>query len=95
MNKEMKIYCSNVKEYVKIQGGETLKEIFERLKDKIDITPICARVNNKTENMSFPVFSPKQVEFLGVDSPSGRRVYVHSLCMVLYKAVHDSFPGMT
>ena len=95
MNKEMKIYCSNVKEYVKIQVGETLKEIFERLKDKIDITPICARVNNKTENMSFPVFSPKQVEFLGVDSPSGRRVYVHSLCMVLYKAVHDSFPGMT
>lgn len=94
MNKEMKIYCKNLKEYVKFQGGETLKEIFDRLKDRINITPICARVNNKTENMGFPVFSPKQVEFLDITAPSGRRVYVHSLCMVLYKAVHDTFPGI-
>lgn len=94
MNKEMKIYCKNLKEYVKFQGGETLMEIFGRLKERINITPICARVNNKTENMNFPVFSPKQVEFLDITSPSGRRVYVHSLCMVLYKAVHDTFPGI-
>ena len=94
MNKEMKIYCKNLKEYVKFQGGETLMEIFGRLKERINIIPICARVNNKTENMNFPVFSPKQVEFLDITSPSGRRVYVHSLCMVLYKAVHDTFPGI-
>ena len=90
----MKIYCKNLNEYVKFQGGETLKEIFNRLKDRISINPICARVNNKTENMNFPVFSPKQVEFLDITAPSGRRVYVHSLCMVLYKAVHDTFPGI-
>lgn len=94
MNKEMKIYCKNLKEYVKFQGGETLMEIFDRLRERINITPICARVNNKTENMNFPVFSPKQVEFLDITAPSGRRVYVHSLCMVLYKAVHDTFPGI-
>lgn len=95
MNKEMKVYCSNLKEYVKIQGGDSLMTIYERIKDRLDVKPICARVNNKTENMGYPVYSPKQVEFLGVSSPSGRRVYVHSLCMVLYKAVHDTFPGMT
>ena len=94
MNKEMKIYCCNIGEYVKFQGGETLSEIYERVSDRIGITPICARVNNKTENMGFPVFSPKQVEFLDASSPSGRRIYVHSLCMVLYKAVYDTFPGM-
>ncbi len=94
MNKEMKIYCKNLKEYVKFQGGESLLEIYDRLKDRIDITPICARVNNKTENMNFPVYSPKQVEFLDITAPSGRRVYIHSLCMVLYKAVHDTFPGI-
>ena len=94
MNKEMKIYCKNLKEYVKFQGGETLMEIFGRLRERINITPICARVNNKTENMNFPVFSPKQVEFLDITAPSGRRVYIHSLCMVLYKAVHDTFPGI-
>lgn len=90
----MKIYCNNIKEYVKFQGGETLSEIFDRLKNRISITPICARVNNKTENMGYPVFSPKLVEFLDAGSPSGRRIYVHSLCMVLYKAVYDSFPKM-
>lgn len=90
----MKIYCNNIKEYVKFQGGETLSEIFDRLKKRISITPICARVNNKTENMGYPVFSPKLVEFLDAGSPSGRRIYVHSLCMVLYKAVYDSFPKM-
>lgn len=94
MNKEMKIYCTNLGEYVKFQGGESLGEIYKRVSDRIGITPICARVNNKTENLGFPVFSPKQVEFLDVSSPSGRRIYVHSLCMVLYKAVHDTFPGM-
>ena len=94
MNKEMKIYCKNLKEYVKFQGGESLLEIYDRLKDRIDITPICARVNNKTENMNFPVYSPKQVEFLDITAPSGRRVYIHSLCMVLYKAVNDTFPGI-
>lgn len=94
MNKEMKIYCKNLKEYVKFQGGETLMEIFDRLRERINITPICARVNNKTENMNFPVFSPKQVEFLDITAPSGRRVYIHSLCMVLYKAVHDTFSGI-
>lgn len=94
MNKEMKIYCTNIGEYVKFQGGESLGEIYKRVNDRIGITPICARVNNKTENLGFPVFSPKQVEFLDASSPSGRRIYVHSLCMVLYKAVHDTFPGM-
>lgn len=94
MNNEMKIYCANLKEYVKFRGGERLSDIYDRLKERIGITPICARVNNKTENMSYPVFSPKQVEFLDASSPSGRRVYVHSLCMVLYKAVHDAFPGI-
>lgn len=94
MSKEMKIYCTNIKEYVKFTGGETLSEIYDRLKNRIGITPICARVNNKTENMAYPVFSPKQVEFLDAGSPSGRRVYVHSLCMVLYKAVHEAFPGI-
>ena len=61
MNKEMKVYCSNLKEYVKIQGGDSLMTIYERIKDRLDVKPICARVNNKTENMGYPVYSPKQV----------------------------------
>ncbi len=94
MSAELKIFCKNLGEYIPFTGGETLAEIYNRLSDRIDITPICARVNNKTEDMQYPVFAPKQVEFLSRESASGERVYIRSLCMMLYKAVTDCFPGV-
>ena len=94
MNKKMNIFCKNIGAYVSFTGGETLQEIFNRLSDQINISPICARVNNKTEDMNYPVFGPKQVEFLSRESGSGRRVYVRSLCMILYKAICDVMPGV-
>ena len=93
MSKQLKIFCKNINEYVDIEGGESLKDIFDRLSNRIDIDPICARVNNKTEDMHYPVFSPKQVEFLDRRSASGNRVYIRSLCMMLYKAIADLYPG--
>ena len=93
MVKSIEIFCKNTGEYVAVAGGETLSEIYERLSDRIGLRPICAKVNNKTEDMGYPVFSPKQVEFLDCSSPSGARVYVRSLCMIMYKAVCDLYPG--
>ena len=90
----MNIFCKNINCYVSFKGGETLATIFDRLKDQINITPICARVNNKTEDLNYPVFGPKQVEFLSKESGSGQRVYIRSLCMILYKAVCDILPGV-
>ncbi len=95
MSKLMKVFCKNIGEYIDFTGGETLQEIFNRLSDRINISPICARVNNKTENLDYPVFAPKQVEFLSKESGSGQRVYVRSLCMILYKAVCDILPGVS
>ena len=95
MSKIMKIFCKNIGEYIEFTGGETLQEIYNRLSDRIDISTICARVNNKTENLDYPVFAPKQVEFLSKESGSGQRVYVRSLCMILYKAVCDVLPGVS
>ena len=93
MSNNLKIFCKNLGEYIPVNGGETLSEIYNRIGARIGITPICARVNNKTEDMQYPVFAPKQVEFLSRDSASGERVYIRSLCMMLYKAVTDCFPG--
>ncbi len=93
MNKNINIFCKNIGTYISVSGGETLQEIFNRLKTQIKITPICARVNNKTEDLNYPVFGPKQVEFLSRESGSGQRVYTRSLCMILYKAVCDILPG--
>lgn len=94
MAESLNIYCKNIEEYVPVSGGETLLEIYDRIKDRIGIRPICAHVNNKTEDLHFPVYKPNMVEFLDLASPSGSRVYVRSLCMVLYKAMLDVCPTM-
>lgn len=94
MSNTLKIYCKNLDEYVDISGGETLLDIFRRLEGRMNgLKPVCARVNNKTEDLRYPVFAPKQVEFLGTDSPSGYRCYTRSLCMLLYKALDELYPG--
>lgn len=93
MSETLKVYCVNLQRYLPIRGGETLSDIFSSVADEIGFTPVCARVNNKTEDLSFPVFAPKQVEFLRASSPSGSRVYTRTLCMMLYKAVAQTCPG--
>ncbi len=85
----MKIYVKNTGQYISFAGGETLNEIAMRLGPGLGFKPVCARVNNKTEALSFPLFSPKQVEFVGFDAPDGRRTYIRSLCMMLFKAVTE------
>lgn len=89
---ELKVFCTNINRYIEIDGGETLQSVYSRIASEIPFTPICARVNNRTEDLNFPVFHPKLVEFLPITSSSGERTYIRSLCMVLYKAVHDLFP---
>lgn len=95
MSNQMKIYCKNINEYIPVNGGETLNEIYSRISGRVGLRPICARVNNKTEDLQYPVFAPKQVEFLPATSASGMRVYVRSLCMMLYKAVAALYPEAT
>lgn len=95
MSATLKIYCKNIGEYIPINGGETLLELAERLAPRLNgLKPICAAVNNKTEPLQYQVFGPKQVEFLDRSSRSGERVYVRSLCMMLYHAVKKELPGM-
>jgi uridine kinase len=93
MSTTLKIFCKNIGEYVDFQGGQTLMEIYNSLADRIPERPICAHVNNKTEGLTYPLFAPKQVEFLTVQNPSGHRVYIRSLCMMLYRAVVALYPG--
>ncbi len=88
----MKIFCKNTGSYVSVLGGEKVIDIIPRLARELPFTPICALVNNKTEDLCFPLYSPKQVEFFPASHPEGHRVYVRSLCMMLYKAVTELFP---
>lgn len=94
MNEKLTVYCKNIQENIEINKGDTLAEIYDSLKDRIGITPICCHVNNRTENLSYAVYAPKLVEFLDRRSAPGRRVYTRSLCMILYKAVYELAPDV-
>lgn len=92
---KIRIYCLNLKTHIEVDGGASLEEIAYTLRKKLDFTPICARVNNKSEDLSYAVYSPKQIEFISLASPLGRRVYTRSLCMMLYRAASLEIEGCT
>lgn len=93
MSTRIKVYCKNIDRYVTINGGDTIQQLYNDLSSEIPFRPICVRVNNKTEDLQYPVFSPKHIEFLPVTSDSGNRVYIRSLCMMLYRALTELYPG--
>ncbi|MDE6176289.1 MAG: nucleoside kinase, partial [Paramuribaculum sp.] len=94
MSATLKIYCVNTGSYIDAEGGDSLDRIYQRsLAGQLGFRPVCAYVNNKTEGMQYRVYAPKMVEFLDPSSQPADRVYVRSLCMMLYKAVADTFSG--
>ncbi len=93
MKEPLQIFCKNLGEYITVTGGETVGQIAHRLDGRLGFEPICAHVNNKNESLDFEIFHPKAVEFMPVTSPSGSRVYVRSLCMMLYRAIDRVCPG--
>lgn len=88
------IYCRNNGRHIDVEGGTSLLDIYkDNLTDNLGFIPICAIVNNKTESLTFPVYAPKEVEFLPATSAPGQRAYIRSLCMVLYRAVCRVMPA--
>lgn len=94
MNKNVQIYCRNIGGYVNVEGGTTLAEIAALPEINLGYNPICALSNNKTEHLGFPVFTPKEIEFLHPSSPVGREVYTRSLCMITYRALNYVDPSL-
>ena len=59
MDNELRIYCTNIGEYVDVEGGETLQHVYERIKDRIKIRPISVMVNNRDKHLAYPLYGPK------------------------------------
>lgn len=89
----IRIYCVNTGRSLDVEGGATLADIARRLEGELSFAPICAHVNNKTEHLSFCIYAPKRVEFIEASSPVGNRVYVRSLCMLLYRSLYALLPS--
>lgn len=95
MEKEITVYCKNTKSYHVYPAGISLLEIRDDLRIELPYPVVAARVNYKVEDLNFLVYKPKDIEFIDLTSPSGMRVYVRTLSMVLAKAVSELFPQAT
>lgn len=94
MSRLIQVFCRNTKQSIEVEGGTTLSEIASRPEGNPGFNPICALVNNKSEYLGFEIFSPKEIEFLDSRSSVGRDVYVRSLCMIAYRALHELDPSL-
>ena len=92
MKKTVTIYCKNTQSYHDFALGTSLLEIHNSLKIKLKFNVVAARVNYKVEDLNFLIYKPKDIEFIDSSIPSGMRVYVRTLSMVLAKALNELFP---
>jgi len=92
MEKNVTIFCKNTKLYHTYPLGTSLTEVLEDLKIETKYQVVAARVNYKVEDLNFMIYKPKDIEFIDSSTPSGMRVYVRTLCMVLAKAISELYP---
>ncbi|HHT29404.1 MULTISPECIES: nucleoside kinase [Petrimonas] len=86
----VRIHCLNTGEYKDVPVGSSLEELIDIFGVKKPYLIANARVNNKTEALTYKVYHPRRVEFNDLSDSSAMRTYVRSLCFVLSKAVDDT-----
>ena len=91
----LQVRCQNNGITKSFPEGCSLVEVYQALAAELQMPypVVSAKVNNTSQGLKFRLYHNRDVEFLDACSGSGHRVYVRSLCFVLYKAVSDVFPG--
>ena len=91
----LQIRCKNNNVTKSFPEGCSLLDVYQEFADEIKLPypVISAKVNNASQGLKFRLFQNRDVEFLDAREGSGHRVYVRSLCFLLYKATQDIFPG--
>ena len=88
----LQIRCKNNNQTRNIAEGSSLLEIYNDFGVSMKYPPISAKVNNVSQGLKFRLFQNRDIEYVSIQSPSGMRVYIRSLCFVLCKAVQDIYP---
>ncbi len=92
MGKLIDIYFEDIKEKRSYPIGTELQTILADINPQLNGEVLGAMVNNKLKELSYEIYKPKNITFVDGAHPDGRRMYVRSLCFMLYKAVHDLYP---
>ena len=91
----LQIRCKNNGVTKSFPEGTSLLDVYQEFADdiKLPYPVVSAKVNNASQGLKFRLYQNRDVEFMDAREGSGHRVYVRSLCFVLYKATQDEFPG--
>ena len=91
----LQIRCKNNNITKSFPEGTSLVDVYQAYADELNMKypVVSAKVNNTSQGLKFRLYQNRDVEFIDACDGSGQRVYVRSLCFVLYKAASDVFPG--
>ena len=91
----LQVRCKNNGITKSFPEGCSLVDVYQAFAEELQMPfpVVSAKVNNTSQGLKFRLYQNRDVEFLDARDGSGHRVYVRSLCFVLYKAVSDTFPG--
>lgn len=92
MKDKIRLYIKNTDTYHEFTPGISLLQVYKQINLDLGWELACAKVNNKTKSLHYICYNSKDIEFIGVNDPSGIRAYVRSLCFVLTRAVSDLYP---
>lgn len=91
----LQIRCKNINVTKSFPEGASLLDVYQEFSKELQMPypVVSAKVNNVSQGLKFRLYQNRDVEFLDAREGSGHRVYVRSLCFVLYKACCDVFPN--
>ena len=94
METVIKIYCENNDSHHSVPMGSTLLDLSAMICPQIasGLPVLAALVDNKLKSLDYKVLNTENVRFVDYAHPDGRRTYIRSLCFVLQKVVHETFP---
>jgi uridine kinase len=92
LQKNINIYCENTKTEKSYPIGSTLQDVIDDQKIDIGYPILGAMVNNTLKELDYMIYKPKTVRFIDYRHPDGKRMYLRSLSMVLFKAAVDLYP---
>jgi len=93
MGKLIDIYFEDLDQKRSYAVGTDLQTILKDVNPNLKGDVLGAMVNNKLKELTYEIYKPKNVRFIDLTHPAGRRMYIRSLCFVLYKAINDLYPG--
>lgn len=95
MKNTVSIFCKNTQTYHQYPMGTSLLDIYHDLGITLRYPVIAARVNYKVEDLNFRIYKPKNIEYIDPSSPSGHRVYLRTITMIMAKALSEILPTAT